>query len=221
LSNRRFLILSCILVLGIGASFVIGKLGSPFSSAGFRELRIPFSEFPRQVGRWVRSEEEPLSPREQEILAQDHYMRRIYSSEDGEAVRFFVCYYGNKERGLGAIYHNPTICLPAAGWSLVDSDRRRISLRAAAREFDVSIDRFRKVSRELFILNFVILDGDVLAQSPRNEPSRLAWEKAVPSAGPGYFVRVEVVPLSMDGASAREAAVSFIEEAGSYIFRHF
>jgi EpsI family protein len=222
LSNGRFLILALVLVLGIAASVLLGKLGKPFAAVGYRDLKIPFEEFPRQVGRWVRSEDDPLSPRELEILGQDRYLRRVYEAEDGAAVRLFVCYYGNKDRGLEAIFHNPTICLPAAGFKWVESERRRVTLRDAAMDFDVSIDRFRNTTGDVLILNFFILDGDVMEQSPRNEPFRLALEKFKPSTDPGYFVQVQVVPLATaKGEKARETAVSFVEEAMSYIFRHF
>ena len=221
MSNGRFLTLAFVLVLGIVASVAVGQLGHPFASTGYRALKLPLTEFPRGVGRWTTSEDDPLTRREQKILGQDRYLRRVYRAEDGGAVRFFICYYGNKQRGLDSIFHNPTICLPAAGWEWVGSERRDIRLPDAAREFTVSIDSFRSDASEILILNFFIVDDEVLEQTPRNTPFKLALEKFKPSADPGYFVQVQVLPLADAGEAARAAAVEFLEAAGRHIFLHF
>jgi len=222
MSNRRFLVLVAILVTGIGLSLAFGRLGHPFTSAEFRDLKLPFSEFPARIGAW-RGTTHRLSANVRKIAGMDRYLLRRYADEEGErAVQLYLAYYGNKDRGMRAMYHNPTICLPASGWEWTESQTRKVTLVDAGLEFDVSLDRFRLAGRKRVILNFSVVNGRVIDKPIRNEPLEIAAEKFRLSTDPGYFVQVQVVPLRWpDGENAGRVAVEFLEEAGRFVFLHF
>jgi EpsI family protein len=221
LSKGRFLILIAVLLCGIGLSFLLGKLGNPFVSAATRDLKIPFAEFPRKLEGW-QGEDRPLKAKEIKIAGMDRYLRRLYRHRDGRAVVLYLSYYGNKARGMEAIYHNPTICFPSAGWEAVRATRREIRLVDVAKKFDVSMDTFKKGGSQLVVLNFFIVDGEVLEESPRNKPFWLALDKLRFSTDPGYFVQVQVVVQSQGDLEITEAtAADFLAGAGRYIFLHF
>lgn len=221
MSNRRFLVLSSLLAAGIVASLAIGTLGNPFVSAGYRPLKLPFSAFPKKLGEWTGTDD-PLTEREMEIAGMDEYLRRQYRAPDGRSVMLYAAYYGNKARGMQAIYHNPTICFPAAGWKWAGSDQRTITLTDAARQFDVSLDTFRKPGEEIVVLNFFIVNGEVLEKPPRNKPFWIGLEKLSLSNDPGYFVQAQVVTVNRsDGADGKKLAMDFLARAGRPLFLHF
>jgi hypothetical protein len=123
---------------------------------------------------------------------------------------------------MEAIYHNPTICFPSAGWELLRPGRRTIRLNDIARKFDASLDHFRKSGNHLVVLNFFVVDGEVLEESPRNKPFWLALDKLRFSSDPGYFAQVQVVVMNQgEVRDAEDTAAELLEVAGRYIFLHF
>ncbi len=221
MSNIRFAILAGVLGLGIVASVVFGRLGSPFAAAGHRPLKVPFSEFPLRIGEWT-GVDRPLTPKEIRIAGMDEYLRRDYRNPAGERILFYLCYYGNREAGLQTIYHNVTVCLPSSGWKRIRTEHRAVTLEDAALQFPVSLHTFRKGAREIVVLCFYVVDGDVLGESPRNDPFRLGLEKLKFGSGPGYYVQAQVV-TRVDGApgEAERRVVRFLKEGGRFIFLHF
>ena len=221
MTKRRFLVLAGVLVAGIVASLTFGRLDDPFGSVGYRKLRMPFSKFPTKVGDWT-GEDRPLDETARGIARMDRYLRREYRATDGRGVMLYLAYYGNKRKGLRTIYHNPTVCFPAAGWEWVGSEQKRITPLKTAEPFDVSLDTFRRGARQLTVLNFFVIDGKILEKSPRNKPFHLALEKFVPSSGPGYFAQAQILCSPVrPGEDAGRTAVEFLEEAGHLIFLHF
>ncbi len=221
MSTGRFVALVIVLGLGIVLSLLIGKLGDPLVSAETRDLKIPFSEFPKVLGDW-KGKDRPLSEKEIAIAGMDTYLRRVYVNRDGRSAVLYLCYYGNKARGMEAIYHNPTICFPSAGFELTRTGRRSIRLVDIAKKFSVSLDHFRKSGNRLVVLNFFVVDGEVLEESPRNKPFWLALDKLRFSSDPGYFAQVQVVVMNRGDADDAEAtAAELLAEAGRYIFLHF
>jgi EpsI family protein len=221
LSNRRFLTLAGFLVVGIVVSLLFGRLGHPFAAVGYRQLRRPLEDFPRRVGEWV-GEESPLTAKEKRVLGMDHYLRRRYRNPDGREVVLYLCYYGNKQRGIEAIYHNATVCLPAAGWEHSGNEQRKVVPLESARPLDVSLDSFRAAGAEVVILSFFIINGEIVERPPRNKPLWLGWDKLRLSRDPGYFAQVQIVSRrGPDDRNAAGTAQEFLEEAGHYIFLHF
>lgn len=160
--------------------------------------------------------------REKKIAGMDQYLRRQYRSADGRSAMLYAAYYGNKAKGMETIYHNPTVCFPAAGWKWAGSEQRTVTLTDAARQFDVSLDTFRKPGEEITVLNFFIVDGEVLEKPPRNKPFWIGLDKLRLSGDPGYFVQAQVVTANRrDGRDGKKLAIDFLSRVGGYLFRHF
>jgi EpsI family protein len=222
LSNRRFLILVALLLLGIGFSLVFGRLGHPFASTAFRAPRIPLDRFPLVIGSWT-GEDEPLPDRVRDIAGMDLHLNRKYISESGESVHLYLAYYGNRQRGMRTIYHNPTVCLDAAGWTQVGRQKVRVRTDSdEVEELRATLYTFRRMGRSTQILSFYLVDDELLDGPPREKPLRLALEKLKLSFDPGYYVQVQVVPeADRDPEAARRAALTFLRLAAPHILRHF
>jgi EpsI family protein len=221
LSTGRYIVLLLVFAAGIALSLLVGTLADPLVSAKTRDLKLPFSEFPSVIGAWVGTER-PLTAKELGVLGLDSHLRRVYVDQRRRSAVLYLTYYGNKARGMEAIYHNATICFPSAGWELTRTDRRTIRLNDVARKFDVSLDHFRKSGNRLVVLSFFVVDGEVLEESPRNTPIWLALDKLQFSSDPGYFAQVQVVVMNEgDEEETEQTAADLLEEAGRYIFLHF
>lgn len=221
MTNARFISLAGLLIAGIVVSLLFGKLGHPFAGVGYRQLKRPLEEFPWQVGDWD-GEERALTAKEKRVLGMDHYLRRRYRTAEGREVVLYLCYYGNKQRGIDAIYHNATVCLPAAGWEHLGNEQKKVVPLQSAKPFEVSLDSFGAGGSELVILSFFIINGEIVERPPRNKPLWLGWDKLRLSRDPGYFAQVQVVTRTgADEHRAASTAVDFLEEVGHYIFLHF
>ena len=72
------------------------------------------------------------------------------------------------------------------------------------------------------IVNFCIIDDEVKDGPPREQPFEVAFQKLSLSFDPGYYVSVQVVPLSgRDPEESRRRALRFLELAAPLLFRHF
>ena len=222
MSTGRFIALMLVLAVGIALSLLVGNLADPLVSAETRDLKVPLSEFPTVIGPW-KGTDRLLTPREVGIAGMDSYLRRVYVEKDGRSAVLYVSYYGNKARGMEAIYHNATICFPSAGWELTRTVRRSIRLNDIAKKFDVSIDHFHKSGNSLVVLSFFVIDGEVLEESPRNKPIWLALDRLKLSPGdPGYFAQIQVVVMHEGKVEETEqTAADLLAAAGRYIFLHF
>jgi EpsI family protein len=230
MSPARFLLLAGILLASAAATVAIG--GNPISPAGYRGLRMPFSEFPLTIGGY-RGRDIPLAEKARELVGMDRYLQREYhpipggpeGPAPGGSLLFYVSYHGNKARGLEAIYHNPTVCLPAAGWDWVDSRRKSVTLADLAMEFEVSLDLFRhrRSGREKVVLNFfVVEERRAVGGTPRNQPFWVGLERLRSGDGPGYLAQIQVVrDVNGTREDAERRVLEFLRRAGGRILLHF
>ena len=225
MSRTRFLILAVVLLPGIGVTF--GMVGNPFRVTGFRPLVKPFAEFPARLvdgaGTAWTGTDRALPEKAVRIAGMDRYLRRDYRSEDGRNVQLFVSYYGNMRAGIDTIYHNPTICFPSHGW---EAAGRAPATAGGAEDgsdpIPVTVFRFAKGRREYVVLNFFVVNGRSLPQSPRDDPLELARQKLSLRSDPGYYVQVQVIADgSAGGREGTETALGFLAAAGPHLFAHF
>ena len=135
----------------------------------------------------------------------------------------YVAFHGNKQRGMDTWYHNPTICMPAAGFELVDTRLSSETLTDAAREIPVCRYVFARGEERRSVLTFFKVDEEFLDQSPRNKPFWTLLERVTPQFddSPGTFVQVQIVApvVDRDEYAAAEVQSRFLHDFGLPILR--
>src|SRR5205085_2637044 len=79
---------------------------------------------PEQLGKWVGRDQE-ITQKERDVLAKDtSFARKLYIDGRGREVFASIVMSG---QDLDNSIHRPERCLPAQGWSIVDSRLVKIS----------------------------------------------------------------------------------------------
>ena len=85
------------------------------------QLAQPLDRFPLQLGDWISVANLPLHPDVRATIAADQFVSRRYlHSTTGDFGELFITYFGSQSPTAAADRepHLPTICLPAAGWTI-------------------------------------------------------------------------------------------------------
>jgi EpsI family protein len=95
-----------------------------WAASGERPPAKPqFSRFPDALGDWQKSGDDPVSPDSLDVLHADSILSLIYSDPpEGWRGSLFVAWF-QSQRGGASQPHSPQVCLPAAGWTPIVSDR--------------------------------------------------------------------------------------------------
>lgn len=175
---------------------------------------------PATLGGWT-GKDQPLTAKERQTILVDDVVQRLYRGPGGEAVTLFISFYGNKERGLQRLYHNPTICYRDAGWTLRDTRFERLTVDDAAAELPTCRYLFDRDGQRLSVTTFFRVDDEFLDESPRNKPFWTLLEKITPdlSDEPGSFVQVQVVVgvTNGDDSGAAGTTTRFLQVFGRRI----
>lgn len=202
------LLLCAVFTAGTAASL---QWGDPIERLlGTAHLARPLAvAVPRDLAGWS-GRDEPLTEQEQRTLLLDDFVRRVYRGPAGETVTLFVSFHGNKERGLQRFYHNPTVCYPAAGWTLEATRFERVTLEDVAAEVPTCRYVFEKAGRRMSVLTLFQVDREFLDESPRNKPFWMLLDRLKPDLDdrPGSFAQVQVIVPIEGGDEPAAAAVS-------------
>jgi len=87
--------------------------------------RVSFDEFPLNVGEW-NGQKGRLESIIIDVLKFDDYFIGDYINQEGEAVNFYVAYYGSQRAGESA--HSPRSCIPGGGWQIKSHEQANIEL---------------------------------------------------------------------------------------------
>ncbi|MCE9636106.1 MAG: EpsI family protein [Planctomycetes bacterium] len=210
------LVLCALFVAGAAASI---RWGDPLERlVGTARLARPLRDaVPVRLEGWD-GRDEPLTETEMRAILADDYVRRLYRNAQGEAVTLFVSFHGNRERGLQRYYHNPTVCYPAAGWSLAATRFETITLRDAGLEVPTCRYVFDKGGAKLSVTTVFKVDDEFLDESPRNKPFWMLIDRLQPDLDdrPGSFVQVQVIVPVTDGDESKAAGLSsrFLQQFG-------
>jgi EpsI family protein len=79
--------------------------------------------------RGYRTQEQRLSEAERRVAGMTDYVARAYWSASGPAFSTFVSYYGRQTQGK--TIHSPRNCLPGAGWEVMSTGERDVSVGGA------------------------------------------------------------------------------------------
>lgn len=137
MSNKSFLISTCLLLLTAVAVVAIAARGEPVVV----EKRL--QNLPMQIGKW-HGHEIPMDPKIHEILQEDISLSRQYIWTDqqanwstgqpancltGQRISLYIGYYGTAKGGRTG--HNPYACLPGAGWGIVKAHKVQLTAHSS------------------------------------------------------------------------------------------
>jgi EpsI family protein len=137
----------------LAASVTIILILVGFGSAGWwlhlrpeRELDPEsIQRIPLDLAGW-QGRDVPLDEGVERMLRADAHVQRSYRNDRGELVWLYVGYYGT-ERG-GRPEHTPWVCYPSAGWLILASGERPLSVergdRDGARMVELVVERQRE-----------------------------------------------------------------------------
>lgn len=163
--------------------------------SGGMPLRKPLSELPMQVGQWS-GRTEFFEPGVVAALGVDDYVLRTYRDPSGRGLGLYVGYYGSQR--LSERVHSPQVCLPGAGWVIVD--HRLLALPVEDQTVTVNRVVIEKGGSRQLVLYWYQVGRRVVARE-REALLLLAWNALARRRSDEVLVRVNG-PL---GPSARDA----------------
>jgi exosortase D (VPLPA-CTERM-specific) len=86
-------------------------------------MRKEFSTFPLAFNNW-KGKEDRLEQIYVDTLKFEDYIIADFKNPNGEAVNFYVAYYGSQRKGESA--HSPRSCIPGGGWKIEDISRYQV-----------------------------------------------------------------------------------------------
>lgn len=105
------LIVAAVLSLAIALAFALAP-----RPERVEPLRVPFSQFPYQVGAWT-GQSTTMDPDIAAVLQASDYVDMTYSNPaEAASVNFFSAWYASQTAGAGI--HSPAVCLPVGGWEV-------------------------------------------------------------------------------------------------------
>jgi EpsI family protein len=189
-----------------------------FSSKEVIPNYLPWSDFPQQVGRWMQTTELTEDAASLALLQPDDYIDRNYVAKDGRQINFFVAYF--KTQRTGHAPHSPEACLPGAGWKAVSASVIPISVPST----NTTINANQYI---------VQLEGTQMAfffwyqTARRTVADQYKYQLyAVPELlfhgrTDVALVRIGTPMQGDDLASAKAAALNFIQSAFGAVKQHF
>jgi EpsI family protein len=106
-------------------AFLAVQTGLTYWAAGGERPPAPpqFSSVPVMLGKWEKTGVDPVSPDALDVLRADSTLSLIYSNvPEGWSGSLFVAWF-QSQRGGASQPHSPQVCLPAAGWTAIVTDR--------------------------------------------------------------------------------------------------
>ena len=111
MSIKRLTILQAILLLGLGSVFLLPKKIEIQSAAIAMSL-------PSFIGDWYGADQ-PVLQGEKESLGPDtQFVRKLYTNSRGDQIFVSIVFSGPD---MATSIHRPERCLPAQGWTVVDT----------------------------------------------------------------------------------------------------
>lgn len=150
MTTKRLLILWCVLLFGMGASLLLPHVQNQQPSGVTLEL-------PSMIGVWYGSGAE-VSEKERQVLGgETAFSRKVYTNGRGDSVFVSIVLAG---QDMNTSIHRPERCLPAQGWTIVDSRGLSVALDRATRLPVTRLHNMRSAQdeqgnkRSLFNLNY-------------------------------------------------------------------
>lgn len=116
--TKRLLAVELVVLVGLSAIFLLPP--APKNSPAGVAMKLPI-----WVGNWL-GEDTAVTQREIDILAKDtQFARKVYTSPQGDKIFVSIVLSGDD---MTSSIHRPERCLPAQGWSLLQSSQRAVEI---------------------------------------------------------------------------------------------
>jgi EpsI family protein len=103
-------------------------------------------QLPMSVRDW-EGVDVPEDPRIDQVLGADAVLRRAFRRKDGAEAALFIAYFSRQQ--VNSQIHSPRNCLPGAGWSIGESDKRPLGINGHSRPTTRLVIRRQKNSQEV------------------------------------------------------------------------
>lgn len=134
--TKRLFGVELLLLAGLSTIFLLPKTART-SPAGIA-MTLPI-----WVGNWL-GEDTAITPKELEVLAKDtKFARKIYTGPAGDKIFVSIVLSGDD---MSTSIHRPERCLPAQGWSLLNTSERTIPVPTLAPLQTTRLSNAREIS---------------------------------------------------------------------------
>lgn len=181
MSNKSFLISTCLLILTAATIVAIAARGEPVVVAtNLENLPMEIADFKATEDFFPESVHKELNA--------DKHIYRHYRSDDGSQVDLYIGYYGTAKGGRTG--HNPYACLPGAGWGIIDAHKLRLKVDYYSDGGEINYILARRGETYESILHWYQSDRDkILANGVQQNIQRFLG-RILENRNDGAFVRV-------------------------------
>ena len=179
-----------------------------------QKLAISLSEYPRKISDW-NAGSVGLDKDIESVLHLEDFWAASYISSDGRAASLLIAYYADESV---AKLHQPTVCYPAAGWTV--KEKKRLTLQGAVAD-GIEMNHMiveRGESRQL-VLYWFHYPGVTLADPSLSKVHRL--NRFLHGRLSRSMVKVQIaMPITGSVESTMTQTEPFIRELISILSRH-
>lgn len=193
----------CLLLTGI----VVHRQDGPASTS--REESVSLAETFTDMKQWHNSGDIPLSSDVVETLKLDDYLFRNFSNGRQRVTLYIGYYYTRKKIGAA---HDPVVCFPGQGWVLSGMDQGKLSVPAAAGDYQVHYSSMvaERDEQKIFLVYWFQADDKALADT-FNQKLAMLRGTFLGGIGGNAFVRISVDLEQQTEKEALDTVVSFVE----------
>jgi EpsI family protein len=116
MSVARLVVLQLLLIGGLGSALLV-PTHSQIQPAGVN------MNLPESIGQWTGEAEKITQPERDELAPDTTFARKVYSNAFGDSILASIVLAGEDPDNS---MHRPERCLPAQGWTVLDSSTRTI-----------------------------------------------------------------------------------------------
>jgi EpsI family protein len=117
--TKRLAILLVILVGGLCSAFLVP------TRSNFQPVGVEM-DLPESIGQWIGTKEKVTKAELEQLAADTTFARRMYSNAFGDHILVSIVLAGEDPDNS---IHRPERCLPAQGWTIMDSKTIRIPIQ--------------------------------------------------------------------------------------------
>lgn len=196
MSNRSFLISTCLLLLTAVAVAAIAARGKPVVV----EKRL--QNLPMQIAKW-HGHEIPIDPKIHQILQEDISISRqyVYVTEPDQlnkpnkltqpVIQLYIGYYGTAKGGRTG--HNPYACLPGAGWGIINAHKIKLKVDYYLNGVEINYILARKGETYESVLHWYQSDRDKILATGIQQNIQRFLGRVLKNRNDGAFIRVSAL----------------------------